>query len=40
VKDVEGKVVVDEEEVLDTRKAYYDKLSNDELVWDKHIEWT
>jgi len=36
VKHVEGNVVVEEEKVLDTWEGYYDRLSNEELVWDKH----
>jgi len=37
VIDVERKVAVKEEKVLNTWKAYYDKLiSNEEFVWDKH----
>jgi len=36
VWDVEGKVVDEEEKVLDTWKAHYDKPSNEEFVWDKH----
>jgi len=32
VIDVEGKVVVEEEKVLDTWKTYYGKLSNEEFV--------
>jgi len=35
-KNVEGKVVVEEEKVLNTCKASYDKLSNEEIVWHKH----
>jgi len=27
------KVVVEGEKVLESRKAYYDKLSNEEFVW-------
>jgi len=34
VKDVEDKVSVEEEKVLDIWKAYYRKLSNEEFVWD------
>jgi len=34
VKDIKGKVAVKEEKVLDTLKAHYGKLSNEELVWD------
>jgi len=38
VKDVDCKVVVGEE-VLDTWKAYYDKLSYEQFVYDKHSLW-
>jgi len=36
VKDVEGKHVAEEAKVLDTWKTSYDKLSNEQFVWDKH----
>jgi len=36
VKNVEGKVAVAEEKALDIWKSYYDKLWNEELVWDTH----
>jgi len=32
VKDVEGKVLVEEEQVLDIVEVYSDKLSNEEFV--------
>ena len=36
VKDKDGKIVVDEENILDVWQSYYDKLSNEEFVWDKN----
>ena len=35
VKDAQGKVVVEEEKLLEIWRAYYDKLSNEEFAWDK-----
>ena len=35
VKDTKGRIVFDEHEVLETWRAYYDKLSNEEFPWNK-----
>ena len=35
VKDENGKIVVDDKEVLEAWRAHYDKISNEEFVWSK-----
>jgi len=37
VKDVKGRSVTEEEKVLDTWKALYEKLLNEEFVWDTPV---
>ena len=36
VKDSEGKIVVQEDELLKVWRAHYDKLSNEEFTWDRN----
>jgi len=35
VKDTDGKIVVEEERLMEVWRAYYDKLSNEEFPWIK-----
>ena len=34
VKDCEGNIVVDQDDVKEVWRKYFDKLSNEEFVWD------
>ena len=34
VKDVSGKVVIDEEQLMETWRAHYEKLANEEFPWN------
>ena len=36
VKDYEGNVVVDQDEIKEVWRKYFDKLSNEEFVWDSN----
>ena len=35
VKDVSGKIVIDEEQLMETWRAHYEKLANEEFPWNK-----
>ena len=35
IKDTDGKIVTDEDKLLEVWRAYYDKLSNEEFPWNK-----
>ena len=35
IKDVNSDIVVDEDKVLDVRRAHYEKLSNEEFPWNR-----
>jgi hypothetical protein len=37
VKTIEVRIVVNDDEVLETWRAYYDKLSNEEFPWDMNL---
>ena len=35
VKDTSGKIVVEEEKLIEVWREYYDKLSNEEFPWNR-----
>jgi hypothetical protein len=37
VKDTDGKIVVEEEKLMEVWRKYYDKLSNEEFPWNKDV---
>ena len=37
VKDDDGKIVVEEDKLMEVWRAHYDKISNEEFAWDRNI---
>jgi hypothetical protein len=36
VKDLDGKIIVEDDKLMEAWRAYYEKLSNEEFAWDKN----